>query len=246
MKPAAARRVERELREIMRRDGDNCSVCRKPFPHNTTTTGGTTKAGNTVLVGECCQAQVADVVIQGMFLDGSVDDLVPLIPTTGRRNHQPAEIERAVAGMRNIFAERQAMAAEISKRAGLPRGRSKVFSRETAWKSDDMRWFEQHPARSHRLRPIIDDEAEATGFAMDTPMPPRHEMQVLVRQVEPGKRMRLAFGRNLDVPIPDDETVLHALFDIVGADGGSGEVISMDMMRKAIERYDVPSGNKPS
>lgn len=239
MKPAAARRVERELRAIMRRDGDNCSVCRLPFQHNTTTTGGTTKTGKSVLAGECCKAQVANVVLQGMFLDGAADDLVPLIPTSRRRDHQPVDIARAVGGLRNIFADRQTMAAEIAARAGLPRGRSKLFSRETAWKSDDMRWFEQHPARSHRLRPIIGDEAEATGFVMDTPMPPRHEMQVLVRQVEPGKRMRLTFGRNLDVPIPDDETVLHALFDIVGADGGKGEAISTDMLRRALNRFEA-------
>lgn len=229
----------------MRQNGDNCSVCRKPFQHNTTTTGGTTKAGKTVLVGECCQATVNDVVLRGMFLDAAADDLVPLIPTTGARTHQPADIERAVAGMRNIFADRQEMAAEIAQRAGLPPRRSKVFSRQTVWKDDDIRWFEQNPTRSHRLRPLIGDEAAVSGFTVDA-MPPRHEMQVLVRQVEPGKRMRLPFVRNLDVPIPDDETVIHALFDIVGGEGGSGEVISMEMMRRAIERYEQPGSSRPS
>ena len=62
-------------------------------------------------------------------------------------------------------------------------------------------------------------------------------MQILLRQIEPGKRARRPFGRNLDVPIPDDETVLSALFDIFSGRGGDGQIISMEMMRGAMSRY---------
>ena len=236
MKPAAARRVEREIKAIMRNDGDHCSICRKPFQHNSSTTGGTTKAGRSVLAGECCEAQVHHVILRGMFLDRMADDLVSAIPTSRGKSSAPADVERAIAGMRNIFADRQAMAKEIAQRAGLPNGRTKVSTQQTAWKDDDKRWFEQHPDRSHRLRQLIGDEAEATGF-VDEVLPPHHELQVLVRQVRPGQRMRLPFGRNLGVPIPDDETVLHTLFDIVGGNAGDGKIISMEMMQRAVAKH---------
>jgi hypothetical protein len=50
---------------------------------------------------------------------------------------------------------------------------------------------------------------------MRLPTPPDCELQVLVRQVEPGKRVRVGFHRLLEMPIPDDENFIHALFDLV-------------------------------
>jgi hypothetical protein len=247
MKPAARRRVEREIREIMRQNGDHCSICGAPLEHNTRTFGGTVKDGTTVLTGDCCRKRIATIVLEGLFLDRQLDDLVDRLPlsNTGDASHKSVDVNRAVHAIQKVFDDRQADGRAVARRAGLAEGRAKLFTQTTAWKTDDAAWFEAHPDRSHRLRSLLGDEASASGFSALGAMPDRHEMQILVRQVEPGKRMRLPFGRNLDVPIPDDEPVLHALFDIVGRQGGDGSVISMDMMRDAMARYGGATG-RPS
>ncbi|WHU03665.1 hypothetical protein [Sphingomonas sp. NIBR02145] len=246
MKPAARRRVEREIRQIMQKDGERCSMCKAPLEHNSRTFGGTTKTGASVLTGECCKAKIATVILSGLYMDARMDDLVRHFPTgDGRSGSAPTDVEKAVAAIHNIFADRQAEGAEVARRAGFPAGKAKLFTQTTAWKSDDAAWFENHPTRSHRLRPLIGDEAEVSGFTHSTLMPLRHEMQILVRQVEPGKRMRLSFGRNLDVPIPDDEEVLHALFDLV-SEGGEGSVISAEAMRAALARFGSGDPGLPS
>jgi hypothetical protein len=246
MKPAARRRVEREIREIMREDGEHCSICRSPLQHNSKTYGGVLKAGDSVLTGECCKGRITEMVLEGLYLDGTIDDLVPRLPTqSGKGTGSGAAPEEAVKALSALFDQRQADGQAIIRRAGLPPGRAKLFTQGTAWKADDAAWFDAHPDRSHRLRELIGDEAAVSGFRMEQQMPERHEMQVLVRQIEPGKRARLPFGRNLDVPIPDDETVLHALFDIVGDPDAGGSVISMDKMRAAIARYE-PGTGRPS
>jgi hypothetical protein len=83
---------------------------------------------------------------------------------------------------------------------------------DVAWKADDRAWFENNPTRSHRLRRLF--PGESTGMS-DEAIPPGHELQILVRQVEPGLRARHGFYRNLAADIPDVEAVLHALFDVV-------------------------------
>ncbi|MDR7155249.1 hypothetical protein J2W40_002071 [Sphingobium xenophagum] len=239
MKPAARRRVEREIREIMREDGEHCSICRALFEHNSRTYGGTTKVGKSVLAGECCKIKVANVVLCGLYFDTRMDDLVgrlSLNKDSGAKA-ESVDVERAVNALHEIFAQRQSEGEVVARKAGLKDGKAKLFTQNTQWKSDDAAWFESHPDRSHRLRPLIGDEAQISGFSNNFAMPDRHVMQILVRQVEPGKRMRLPFGRNLDESIPDDETVLHALFDIVSGDAQEGSVISTEMMRAAIDRY---------
>jgi hypothetical protein len=39
-------------------------------------------------------------------------------------------------------------------------------------------------------------------------------MEILVRQLRPGMRVRWPFFRNLQAEIPDREPLLHALFDV--------------------------------
>ena len=192
-----------------------------------------------MLTGDCCRRRIATIVLEGLFLDRQVDDLVERLPLSNTDDafHKGVDVHRAVHAIQKVFADRQADGRAVARRAGLLDGRAKLFTQTTAWKTDDAAWFEAHPDRSHRLRSLLGNEASASGFSAVGAMPDRHEMQILLRQVEPGKRMRLPFGRNLDVPIPDDETVLHALFDIVSGHGGHGSIISTDMMRDAMARY---------
>jgi hypothetical protein len=69
-----------------------------------------------------------------------------------------------------------------------------------AWQADDREWFKANPGRSHRLRQRFPGETFGDSTPLAAP-PPRHEFQVLVRQLEPGKRTRLPFCRNIDCAI---------------------------------------------
>jgi hypothetical protein len=240
MKPAARRRVERELRNIMRQNGDHCSLCRARLQHNSPTYGGILKGGASALTGVCCRTRIEIVVLEGLYLDRGADDLVSQLAVNevAKPNwNATGGAQSAVETIKRIFDERQADGRAVARRAGLPEGSARLFTGEAAWKADDAAWFAANVDRSHRLRPLHREEAAASGFPTGLKMPARHELQVLVRQVEPGKRARLPFGRNLDVPIPDHEAVLHALFDIVGENGRNGSVISAEMVGAAIAKY---------
>ena len=234
MKPAAKRRVEREIQKIMRTDGDNCSLCRLPLAHNSRTFGGITKDGTPALVGECCAKKLHETILMGMFASRDWD----VLPVTKRSDRAPAapDVEEAIASIQSVFADRAAESETVARNAGLGFSPTKVFRAQTSWKEDDAQWFSDHPHRSHRLRPLVGDEAKVCGFDALGPMPPKHDVQILVRQVEPGARVRTPFGRNLDLPIPDEETVLHALFDLV-QQGGGGTVISTTDLLGTIGRY---------
>jgi hypothetical protein len=112
---------------------------------------------------------------------------------------------------------------------------------DSPWKADDAAWFEANPTRSHRLRPILAGEAEQLFDGSSVPvLPPGHEYQVLVRQVQPGNRLRLPFGLNLEIHIPDVEAVAHALFDVVA--GSEGGVVNGREVIELAKRYEAPSG----
>jgi hypothetical protein len=60
-----------------------------------------------------------------------------------------------------------------------------------AFTEDDRRWFASNPARSYRVRPI--DPAEIPDQHMMVARPAGWRHFVVVRQVRPGHRIRLAF-----------------------------------------------------
>jgi hypothetical protein len=58
-------------------------------------------------------------------------------------------------------------------------------------------------------------KGEAANLGIDSyPTPPEMELTILVRQVEPGRRVRSVFFKPIDLPIPDVEPLAHALMDI--------------------------------
>jgi hypothetical protein len=76
---------------------------------------------------------------------------------------------------------------------------------------DDAAWFKAHPHRSHRLRRPHDvelQEAMAPTIAPASAIP-----YVVVRQVQPGFRLRLPIWS--DIEVPETETIGHALFDLL-------------------------------
>lgn len=81
------------------------------------------------------------------------------------------------------------------------------------------------------------------------PLPAGHEFEVLVRQIEPGVRLRIVFCRNVGVPIADVEPLIHALFDVVSASEGgviSGAQVAELAMRYAGAGEGGPSGKGDS
>ncbi|ODU23224.1 MAG: hypothetical protein ABS88_22445 [Sphingopyxis sp. SCN 67-31] len=175
-----------------------------------------------------------ETILMGMFASQDWDDF----PVTKQNRRAPSapNVEEAIASIQSVFADRAAEGEAVARNAGLSLPPTQVFRAQTSWKEDDAQWFSDHPDRSHRLRPLVGDEAKVCGFDELGPMPPKHDVQVLVRQVQPGARVRTPFGRNLDLPIPDDETILHALFDLV-QQGGGGSVISTTDLLGTIGRY---------
>ena len=102
---------------------------------------------------------------------------------------------------------------------------------DTAEKDDDRTWFAQHPTRTHRTRSLH------SGDSRIPRPPPGHEVLVLVRQVEPGMRLKRFFYINQQkLPVPDIEALAHALFDVVDG-GNSGAPIDKDKLGMLINRY---------
>jgi hypothetical protein len=240
MKPSGRRRVERAIRKIMEDDGDRCSICKKSFGHNIKTFGGVTGGGVPALAGECCRTKVKEVVLQGVYVNRSYDGMLQNRGAKGP-TFAPEDVAGAVERLQNHFIEVDKFGNDIFKKAGLPGRTPRFHTADSPWKADDAAWFEANPGRSHRLRPMLEGEAAALFGAGSIPeLPPAHEHAVIVRQVEPRKRIRITFGRNLEVPIPDVEAVIHALFDVVSS-SKRGVVSTRDVAELA-KRYDPGGG----
>jgi hypothetical protein len=64
----------------------------------------------------------------------------------------------------------------------------------------------------------------------------------VIRQVEVGKRVRLPFVRNLEMPIPDIEEVVHAIFDIVAGRPRDANAITVGEVAELAKRYSTATG----
>ena len=227
MKPSAARRVERQLREIMQKDGDNCSICRADFAHNRKTFGGLTAGGIAALVGECCASKLRDTLIAGVFTTRGDYG----IQSTGR--HVPdADIPGAVTALQELIETGDAEGRKIARAAGMPGVSPRLDMSDNIWKADDALWFSANPARSHRLRRQF--PGETFGDALPS-APLGYEFQVLVKQTQPGMRLRTPFCRSLIVPMPDIEPLIHALFDLNAS--APGRAISILELVGLAKRY---------
>lgn len=233
MKPSARRRVERQIKELMKDDGDRCSSCGTPFPHNSRSFGGITAGGDAALVGECCQNKLKEIVLSGLYIDQRFKDLA-LPAGEPAKPHSVADVSAAIGAMQHTFRRIEDETNKIKAKGGWVGKNASVNTAESPWKSDDARWFQQNPARAHRLRPAFPGELEGLPEAT-TPLPSGHEFQILLRQVQPGTRLRTAFCRNLEIPIPDIEPLMHALFDVVSASNGGA--VSTEQVAELALRY---------
>jgi hypothetical protein len=206
--------VHKRIEQIIRTDGDNCSLCRAEFQHNRRTYGGVTGDGVVAITGECCASKLDILLISGLYTTRSYVE--PSRTRNGPNKELSSEqIEEAISAHQQYFAAVDEITDRAARRAGFPAEKMmlRLDDDETIWKADDRTWFENNPTRSHRLRPAFPGE-QINGC--DEVAPPGHELQIVVRQISPGLRVRVGIFRNLEIDeFPDIEPMTHALFDLV-------------------------------
>ncbi len=217
------RKIDRAVKRLMETRGDNCTLCSREFQHNEKTFGGILDSGEVHLVGNCCSQKLARVVGMGLYLRHHTH----LLPKGAKEHPQRSslDIARSVDALQGAVSQLDQLQTDAMRRAGLPIEKAKILLDANApWQSDDRIWFEQNQNRMHRLRAAHAQEDQTWLFAVAAPH--SHELWVLVRQIEPGKRIRLPFYRDMSVDIPDIDVVIESLFDLC-ARGKPGRAISV-------------------
>jgi hypothetical protein len=94
----------------------------------------------------------------------------------------------------------------------VERGGLRFSAPDADFSADDRRWFAAHPGRAHRMREPYRKEWD--GLPVDAA--PGHRLVTIVRQFEPGARMRLPYmlPEGLD-PSTATEHMAHAFFAAV-------------------------------
>lgn len=219
------RRIDRELDKLIQRDV--CSLCDAPFKHNSRTAPGLDAQGNAAVVGECCFNRLSQFFAIGFYSNRRYDflhahDPKPDIKLTAE------QIVDAVAAWQKNIADADQLLAGIERRGDGIQA-SEVNLQDYAWKRDDARWFEQNPGRTHRARVPFPGEIE-----VEVEPPTGSVPIVLVRQVEPGSRLRIVCDLStVLLPLPDDEAAVHALFDTTMR----REAVTVQTVRALIEKY---------
>jgi hypothetical protein len=200
------RRVDRELQKLL--SEDTCSVCGSRLRHNSRTASGFDGHGNVVVAGECCISAVVVPFGFGLYIDRQYDFLSPrkssVVEPTGEQALD------AIAAYQKVIAATDKQVGTIERRGGSGRA-PKVSVLDAPWKDDDRAWFERNPSRAHRARmPFPGELDEVVAKA-----PAGHALIMLVRQVEPGSRLKANFYFNASLlPVPDDEAIAHAFFEV--------------------------------
>jgi len=206
------RQFERQLRKLIRAGGDNCSLCGAEFQHNSRTFGGYDQGGKVALVGECCVERLHEIYTAGLFTCRNYDFL-PVGQSVHGRALGNAKVAHALDVCQRAITEAdEHVNDDLWRRGGVSRPpHARISVLDHPWKKDDREWFDQHPERSHRARLPFAGEVTPEQFAG----PEGHQLLLLLRQVEPGKRIKNGFFiSNELLPVPDVEAVAHALFDI--------------------------------
>jgi len=178
MKPSARRRIERQITELMKADGDRCSSCKTPFPDNSRTFGGITAGGDSALVGECCHRKLKDTILSGVYVDQRYKGLKFGQAGQGQQPRSAAQISEAVDAMQRTFQRMDQATDTVKVKGGVATKDARINTADSPWKDDDARWFKANQTRSHRLRPAFAGELEGLSNA-DGPIPAGHEYQML-------------------------------------------------------------------
>lgn len=241
MNRSLKRQFDKEFKALLRTKGDNCSVCGRVFQHNDRTFGGFNNYGKVAVVGDCCSDKLTAIYASGVFTTRNNDALATLASTSSPEDApslSPEEVERAVNSMQAHFNGLDDISAQLLRRAGVtvPKERVNLSLAPTPWKEDDASWFAAHSERSHRMRPSFPGEFGSIERDFLTP-PEHHEVQTLVRQIEPGRRIRTPFCRDMRTPIPDLEPLLHAIYDLVSKSGGAARVLPVAEVAELAMKY---------
>jgi hypothetical protein len=59
--------TDRFIRELIEADGDHCSICRSPLPHNSKTYYGVTRGRVVAITGGCCMSRLERIHAQGYY-----------------------------------------------------------------------------------------------------------------------------------------------------------------------------------
>ncbi|MCO7729076.1 hypothetical protein NJB93_21260 [Brucella intermedia] len=160
MKKPKINRFESDFRQLLKTDGEHCSFCRAQFEHNCKTYGGYRATGKIAITSDCCRHKLANVRASGVFVMQS-SDLMPEVDDNGSKSLSLDEAARSVGALQKHFHHLDEMSGTMMKQAGLNTKAHRVHLKNYPWKADDAAWFQAHPDRSHRLRPMFDGELDS-------------------------------------------------------------------------------------
>jgi hypothetical protein len=206
------RHIDREMKRLAEKD--LCSLCNQHFPHNSRTFFGLCR-GRMALACERCADNIEEVYAAGIVAARNYDFLAKGTKNHGdegkKSNYGPEEIAKVIGAFQEAIQDADQTVGDAERRGGALKKR-RISTLDYPWKDDDREWFKIHPERSHRVRlPHPDEGGKELG-----PVPDGHVLIVIVRQVQPGIRMKNAFYLEAELwPVPEDEAVAHALFDLV-------------------------------
>lgn len=243
MNRAERRHFEKEFSRILKGAGDFCGLCGNALMHNSQTFGGIASGGRIVLTGECCKHKLLTLMGTGVYISKNIDATLGVLGATqSGKKASPSEALSYVSQLRDGIHALDKTTDDLKRRGGLHTSPASISFTDNPWKLDDAAWFKSHPNRSHRLRRMRPgEEVSMSPELMEMVIPKYHRWDILVRQVEEGQRIRLAFIRNTKANIPDLDEVIHAIFDLVCKPGRKGEISSEEVEALAA-LYQVPSG----
>lgn len=234
MNRSERRRIDRKLKQVAGQD--SCSFCGQKFPHNSRIIAGVTADDEAVIA---CEQQQCIRGIKKIYAFGLQThrkyDLFGKGSGDSSKSVAPANALTALNMAQQVISNADEKFDDGLRRSGVKQQQNQTYNLlDSAWKDDDRAWFEQNPTRTHRARSLYPDE-----YGRPIPAPPAgHEVLVLVRQIEPGLRVKRSFYINQQkLPVPDSEAIVHALFDIVDEGTGSGEPIDDEKLGMLIDRY---------
>jgi hypothetical protein len=103
-------------------------------------------------------------------------------------------------------------------------------------------WFQLHPDRSHRMRPVFQGEFDFLTEEERSRMVGRNH--VIVRQVSPGERIRNPVDSDLARSIGDEEASVHALFDVISARRAAPQFILLSEINDLADTFRTPQSSE--
>ena len=204
--------------------------------HNVKTFAGLDDDARPAFACERCAPKLAVVTHRGLVTNRKYDFLQP-----GKRSassYSNAELEAAIGAMQRAIDNSDERVVRMERHGGFNQQIQSVNILDTAWKSDDRKWFEAHPDRSHRVRMPYPNETPKTIIA-----PAGYELILMLRQVEPGSRVKCGgFLKREILPVPDIEAIAHAFFDLfISSDD---QPISKAQVEALVARYLSTGGRR--